>query len=771
MNSLITMSAIVGKPTEKECFDYLKMLNDNGIEQVMLYPRSGCDIEYLSDEWFETVGYFIESAEKLGLAVWLYDDFNWPSGDAKGRVSAIEKFRSKTIYTEGENIGLISCNSRHSAGIFGESFFPDLLSEEAVEYFIKLTHEQYYKHFDRYFGNTIKGIFSDEPSFAYSCEDARLPYYNGIEADYKDIFGREYYNDLHNDPVMFKTGTMKLVSQRFEKCYVDKIASWCEAHNIFMTGHLMCDSHPISGAKFNGNLLKNLSRFTLPGIDNIESDLTVPELVSLFGTAEYASSKNGAMIELFALGPADMTFSKKRCMIYFSAAHKIDHYFLAVSHMNMCGNKFIKDYFNQFTDDQPDFEGTRLLAKEADIAAEIAKKDFEPDVFIVYPNDVCMKNINCREHLKTYYDRFFGILNAFKDSHIQWKFADNIMECKNRDYIEFNDEFNYIYKGDFYSDADSICDIIGRKSFVLNDNGENQKGIFLRRFSDGNFLAINLYAPQGLYEICGKKYYLDTYGVIYSDTAEEYKKSSFCHEITNVFSVKYLNENMIRSMIINDQNEAIIDCKISTNVCFAVRNECDLYLDRENISCLSEESDLLFKGIRKLYHTSPKFILSEGRHTLKYENDLIYLPGVFLIGDFKAETNNGSICTVTLTDRIHDYIPGMKIHDYGVIEFETKIFIPEQTDFIELIGTTLYTKVYLDNIPIGDSIVSPYRFTIPQEYLGKNTTLTIRQHSSLGPIFGDTCYYRDNSKIVNWKTTPSTSETIFGFDKIIFGGK
>ena len=45
---LITMIAITGKPTKSYIYDYMKSLKDNGIEQAMLYPRSGCETEYLS---------------------------------------------------------------------------------------------------------------------------------------------------------------------------------------------------------------------------------------------------------------------------------------------------------------------------------------------------------------------------------------------------------------------------------------------------------------------------------------------------------------------------------------------------------------------------------------------------------------------------------------------------------------------------------------------------------------------------------------------------
>ena len=84
---LITMSALVGKPTDKDIFNYLNDLKQNGIDQVMIYPRSGCLIEYLSEEWFCAIESFIKSAEALDMSIWLYDDFNWPSGDACGRVT------------------------------------------------------------------------------------------------------------------------------------------------------------------------------------------------------------------------------------------------------------------------------------------------------------------------------------------------------------------------------------------------------------------------------------------------------------------------------------------------------------------------------------------------------------------------------------------------------------------------------------------------------------------------------------------------------------
>ncbi len=75
-----------------------------------------------------------------------------------------------------------------------------------------------------------------------------------------------------------------------------------------MTGHFMCDNNPFYGVTHSGHVLKNLSALSLPGIDEIETSFDDACEMALFATAEYASGENGAMAELFALGPCDKSF-------------------------------------------------------------------------------------------------------------------------------------------------------------------------------------------------------------------------------------------------------------------------------------------------------------------------------------------------------------------------------------------------------------------------------------------------------------------------------
>ena len=242
------MSAVTGRPSMSAVQKYMKSLKENGIEQVMVYPRSGCELAYLCNEWFESVEYFLKCAKQLDMNIWLYDDFNWPSGDAGGIVS--KKYMLKSITTAGENIGEISIYSEHNAKLFGVKPFPDLLSFEAVDYFINITHEQYYRRFKEYFGNMIKGIFTDEPSVGYSCQNSSVPYYENLPDDYKSLCGGDFYDDMKLGGEKFYETVMAAVANRFKVCFVDKIRNWCEDHTIAMCGHMMSDNEPC-GCKYS----------------------------------------------------------------------------------------------------------------------------------------------------------------------------------------------------------------------------------------------------------------------------------------------------------------------------------------------------------------------------------------------------------------------------------------------------------------------------------------------------------------------------------------
>jgi alpha-L-rhamnosidase len=64
----------------------LRELRDKGMHGVVFHGRYGLEMPYLSDAYLERVRLGVEEANRLGLAAWIYDEMNWPSGTADKRV-------------------------------------------------------------------------------------------------------------------------------------------------------------------------------------------------------------------------------------------------------------------------------------------------------------------------------------------------------------------------------------------------------------------------------------------------------------------------------------------------------------------------------------------------------------------------------------------------------------------------------------------------------------------------------------------------------------
>ena len=747
---IITMAAVTGKPSKQQIFNWLTNLNENGFGDIAIYPRSGCEIEYLSNEWFDMCGIIIDKCAELQMDVYIYDDFNWPSGDANGKVTVNPDYRLKNIAIKGDNAGTVGCHSVLDNTIFGEKYFPNLLNKSSVEYFIELTHEQYYKHFHKYFGNVIKGFFTDEPAVGYGCEISTIPYYDGMENDYNSAFNRDFMTDLKAEYPDFTKNAFEIIAKQFKYSFVDTIADWCASHNVLMAGHLMGDNSPYLSTLHSGNLLYNLKGFSLPGIDDIDTDFSYFTLFSVLGAVEYAAGENGAMAELFALGPCDLSFAKRKAMIYLTACFKIDHYFTAISAMDFRGNAFISDYFDPLTNSQPCFAGMKLLAEEAKIAAKIAKKAYKPQVFIKYPWENCAKNYGDTSNVS----KVHSLTRRLSMCNVAWEFCE---EASNENTVVFDDNFNYVFKGQTYTTVESILPLFG---------AETPNGIFQRRFTDGSTVAINTTADVKSFTLNGDEITLDGYGVYYSENPPKVYNGERT-PVTEPFEVSFKNDNIIRAMFINEQTDSKLTLTDDCTVTFTVRNGVSAYLDGEKLIADNTAVDVLPEGFAPLYCASKPMKLKKGTYTLSSEDDIKYLPSVMVIGDFSAENISDDICELVLLERV-THLAENSICDFGRIEFSTKVLIPDNAKAISIKGNNLLTRVFANDRALGEFIAQPMHVEIPSDLKGLEVTLKIEQSSSLAPIFGDVKYFNDHSNKTKWATVPHPTKTTFGFDAVSF---
>ena len=144
----------------------MRELADVGYGGCILFnkPPTGFDkASYLSDFWFDTLETFIVAGRELGLEMWVNDGFDYPPGDAAGRIAA-------------RNPGLRQQRLRLAADGGVEVVetpwgFPAFELPESSELFIELVYEAHRARLGKYFGNGLYGFFSD-------CDNRRVNAFN-----------------------------------------------------------------------------------------------------------------------------------------------------------------------------------------------------------------------------------------------------------------------------------------------------------------------------------------------------------------------------------------------------------------------------------------------------------------------------------------------------------------------------------------------------------------------------------------------------------------
>ncbi|MBQ2945312.1 MAG: hypothetical protein IJD95_01950 [Clostridia bacterium] len=216
-----------GEVTEADIHEFLVSFKEQGIYEFFIHPMYDIGVEYLSPRFFELIKYAVAEAKRLKMRYWIYDEYNWPSGIAGGKVlkegnwakskvlsritadiksgeeysAEVEKFVAAHFRSNGETVDISSemrfertekgervfyKNNRGDGEIFVtyrhvqtkvgsndmwsrwacyEGGYVDAFNPKAIDKFIEYTYEEYKKAIGHEFGKTVRGIFNDEPAF------------------------------------------------------------------------------------------------------------------------------------------------------------------------------------------------------------------------------------------------------------------------------------------------------------------------------------------------------------------------------------------------------------------------------------------------------------------------------------------------------------------------------------------------------------------------------------------------------------------------------
>lgn len=216
-----------GEMSYEEMEYQLREYYAKGIPGLFIHARFGINdyVPYLGEDWFDRVKFTIEKAQEIGLQIWVYDEYNWPSGTAGKKVME-ENPELTNVYlelVEGDLPGqfftfMEGTDSRYndleeSEPVYAcamkledmengnfefvdlmpslsfdkvitweapkgpwklfyfierkANWYSDVLNPETTKKFLEYTHERYKAEIGENFSKDIKGFYTDEPAMHY----------------------------------------------------------------------------------------------------------------------------------------------------------------------------------------------------------------------------------------------------------------------------------------------------------------------------------------------------------------------------------------------------------------------------------------------------------------------------------------------------------------------------------------------------------------------------------------------------------------------------
>ena len=187
---------------------------------------------------------------------------------------------------------------------------PDCLNPKVVERFMELTHKKYREYVGEYFGNTIPGIFTDEPFLG-----GQLPYTAALGETFYDMHQYEFLPNIHKlwlgtdeESHRFRRDYWATVKHLYRTSFFEPISEWCRQNNLQLVGHVSGEEDPV-GHPASGGAYANMQYLDVPGFDILAQNLGNRERSALlFGAHSICSAarqqgKERVLCEAMACNP------------------------------------------------------------------------------------------------------------------------------------------------------------------------------------------------------------------------------------------------------------------------------------------------------------------------------------------------------------------------------------------------------------------------------------------------------------------------------------
>lgn len=356
-----------GRITAEEVRDQVRGFASAGLGGFFVHARGGLKCEYMKEEWFRCFDAAVEEAERCGLDVWIYDENGWPSGFAGGMVNGKGAEYQMKRLRPGRRKGAASVirSGKHVLSVMNESGYVDLLNAKVTEAFLQETHEKYAARYGKYFGNVIRGVFTDEPQL----DNAGGPYSEILPAEFEKRRGYALVPHLYKlfadakGAEKFRRDYFDTVQELFVENFTSKINRWCERHGLLFTGHFPCEDGLCYQPSVTGGVMRHYAEMSMPGIDHLGRRYNSPILVKQLGSVRDLFGKPYVLSESFGGAGYGVSFGELLHIWAYQASMGINFCCLHLSAFTLEGGAK-RDYPPAFSYQQPCFAAMPALSEE-----------------------------------------------------------------------------------------------------------------------------------------------------------------------------------------------------------------------------------------------------------------------------------------------------------------------------------------------------------------------------------------------------------------------
>ena len=262
------------------------------------------------------------------MTLWIYDEYQWPSGSAFGQVlDTNEDWRATGI----EHIQLVLDKAQGSYSLrehdialklatvkaggktwtldsdgaslkfdltseidgeclldlyvlcytdtheqnredFSTLYHVDTLRADSVARFIELTHQHYKDAFGDDF-SMVEAFFTDEPSQGNRDRENYIVWTEGLEQKFKEKYGYDLelpllFEGRDETAQRMRIHYYSLVAELFKTSYIDQIENWCAQNGVASSGHLLFEENMNDHVEtYGGDFMQIIGGMAIPGAD------------------------------------------------------------------------------------------------------------------------------------------------------------------------------------------------------------------------------------------------------------------------------------------------------------------------------------------------------------------------------------------------------------------------------------------------------------------------------------------------------------------------